>query len=66
MDVFKGALDGLVMAEAEFENVQAMHAYAAPDFAGREVTEDLRFTGGELVTRGLPGPAAAPTAEPPA
>ncbi len=53
-DVFEGALSGLMMAEAEFDSVEAMDGYRTPDFAGREVTEDVRFTGGELVRHGLP------------
>lgn len=54
VDEFGGELAGLVMAEAEFENAEAMARYPEPDFASREVTEDLRYTGGELVVRGLP------------
>jgi CYTH domain-containing protein len=54
VDVFEGALSGLIMAEAEFENVDAMVRYPMPDFAYEEVTEDVRYTGGRLVTDGLP------------
>lgn len=54
VDVFEGALSGLIMAEAEFEDMEAMQAYAMPDFAFREVTEDIRYTGGRLVNDGLP------------
>jgi len=54
VDVFEGALTGLIMAEAEFETVEAMEAWPMPDFAFREVTDDVRYTGGELVTEGLP------------
>jgi len=54
VDVFEGALAGLVMAEAEFETVEAMTAFAMPDFAFKEVTEDVRYTGGRLVRDGLP------------
>ena len=66
VDEFEDALNGLVMAEAEFESVEAMRAYEVPDFAGREVTEDLRFTGGQLVERGLPDGREPPPANPPA
>lgn len=55
VDVFEGALSGLIMAEAEFETVEAMEAWPMPDFAYREVTDDVRYTGGMLVTDGLPG-----------
>ncbi|CAN5357099.1 CYTH domain-containing protein [soil metagenome] len=54
VDVFEGSLSGLIMAEAEFEDAEAMEAYPMPDFAFREVTEDIRYTGGRLVTDGLP------------
>lgn len=54
VDVFEGALSGLIMAEAEFEAVEAMNNYPMPDFAYQEVTEDVRYTGGRLVTDGLP------------
>lgn len=62
VDCFEGVLGGLVMAEAEFDSVEAMRAYRAPDFVTREVTDDLRFTGGELVVAGLPDGWDAPMA----
>lgn len=54
VDVFEGPLTGLIMAEAEFDSVEAMDRYAMPDFAVREVTDDVRYTGGRLVRDGLP------------
>ncbi|MBV9841540.1 MAG: hypothetical protein JOY99_08435 [Sphingomonadaceae bacterium] len=42
------------MAEAEFADAAAMARYPAPDFARREVTVDLRYTGGTLVVHELP------------
>jgi CYTH domain-containing protein len=54
VDEFTGDLTGLIMAEAEFEDMRSMAAYAMPDFAFAEVTDDLRYTGGELVVKGLP------------
>ena len=54
VDVFEGALSGLIMAEAEFADVEAMNAWPMPDFAYREVTDDVRYTGGRLVIDGLP------------
>lgn len=57
--MFEGALAGLVMAEAEFPDAQAMAAWPMPDFALREVTDDIRYTGGRLVTDGLPDDPAA-------
>jgi CYTH domain-containing protein len=54
VDVFEGPLSGLIMAEAEFDTMEAMERFAMPDFAFREVTEDVRYTGGRLVADGLP------------
>jgi len=54
VDVFEGALAGLIMAEAEFESMADMDGYAMPNFAYEEVTEDVRYTGGRLVRDGLP------------
>jgi CYTH domain-containing protein len=48
VDVFAGALAGLVLAEVEFDDAIAMARYAAPPFAVAEVTEDPRFSGGQL------------------
>jgi len=47
-DVFHGALEGLVLAEVEFEDDDSAAAYQPPDGV-QEVTYDLRFTGGALV-----------------
>jgi hypothetical protein len=58
VDVFEGPLSGLIMAEAEFADAEAMARYPMPDFAFREVTADIRYTGGRLVTEGLPDDAA--------
>ena len=57
VDRFEGALEGLFLAEAEFGDDAAMGAFAQPPFAIREVTEDPRYTGGELVRAGIPDDA---------
>lgn len=54
VDRFEGALAGLFLAEAEFADDAAMAAFPDPPFAGREVTADRRYTGGELVGAGIP------------
>jgi CYTH domain-containing protein len=54
VDVFRGPLTGLVMAEAEFPDADSMAVWTPPPFFGREVTEDLRYTGGRLSADGLP------------
>jgi CYTH domain-containing protein len=54
IDVFEGALAGLVLAETEFPSEEDMRAHPDPDFAVRDVTDDVRYTGGSLVVNGLP------------
>jgi CYTH domain-containing protein len=54
VDKFDGPLDGLILAEAEFDTEAAMTAFPTPDFALREVTSDSRYTGGALAADGMP------------
>jgi CYTH domain-containing protein len=49
IDVFEGVLEGLVLAEAEFDSAAEAEAFAIPDFIVHEVSSDDRFTGGVLV-----------------
>jgi CYTH domain-containing protein len=49
IDVFEGTLEGLLLAEAEFDSPSAADALTLPSFILREVTADHRFTGGQLV-----------------
>ena len=49
VDVFLGALHGLVLAEIEFETDEELRNFAPPAFAAREVTQDELFTGARLV-----------------
>jgi CYTH domain-containing protein len=62
VDVFGGHLDGLVLAEVEFESVEEAAALRPAAFCHAEVTADRRFTGGELV-RASRAQVAAWTAE---
>jgi CYTH domain-containing protein len=48
LDVFEGALSGLMLCEAEAESLEAAEALVFPAWAGREVTADPFFTGGAL------------------
>lgn len=54
LDVFVGDLDGLVIAEVEFDSVAAMEAFEPPPWFGREVTDDGAYTNASLALRGLP------------
>jgi len=49
IDVFAGELSGLVLAEAEFHSAAEATTLALPSFIGPEVSDDSRFTGGQLV-----------------
>ena len=55
VDEFQAELDGLVLAEAEFETNDLLASFPIPAFALREVTDDPRFTGAILAKNGLPG-----------
>lgn len=48
VDVFAGALEGLVLSEVEGENEDELFSIPAPPFATVEVTQDVFFTGGSL------------------
>src|SRR5215213_6972670 len=49
IDVFLGALWGLILAETGFETDEEMKAFTPPPFVAVEVTNDEAFTGGRLV-----------------
>jgi adenylate cyclase len=54
VDIYHGALDGLVTAEVEFPDEPAGEAFAAPEWLGREVTGDKRYANKALAVQGLP------------
>ena len=54
IDEFQADLDGLILAEAEFETDVLLANFPKPDFALREITDDPRFTGAFLAKNGLP------------
>lgn len=47
IDVFKGKLDGLIVAEIELENED--EAFSLPDWVEREVSNDARYYNSNLV-----------------
>jgi CYTH domain-containing protein len=49
IDVFLGALWGLILAETDFETDEEMAGFALPSFAAADVTNEELFTGGRLV-----------------
>ena len=54
VDVYAGDLDGLVTGEVEFPDAETALAFAAPDWLGRDVTEDARYANRTLAVEGIP------------
>jgi CYTH domain-containing protein len=54
VDKFRGPLQGLIIAEAEFADEDALASFVAPSFTSREITDDARYSDFALATRGLP------------
>jgi CYTH domain-containing protein len=54
LDVYSGALAGLLVAEVEFPSVEAARAFSTPAWFGAEVTEDPRYRNRRLAEEGLP------------
>ena len=54
LDVYTGALDGLVVAEVEFDSEEAAEAFAPPGWLGDDVTEDVRYKNQLLARDGAP------------
>jgi CYTH domain-containing protein len=48
VDVFEPPLEGLILAEAEFDTDSEMASFRPPEFVLAEVTHDPRFTGARL------------------
>ncbi len=49
IDVFEGRHQGLILAEMEFDGQSELGEFALPSLALKDVTNDLFFTGGNLV-----------------
>ncbi len=58
VDEYAGALDGLIVAEVEFDDEQASAAFTPPAWFGREVTDDAGYKNRSLSVHGLPADAA--------
>lgn len=54
LDVFEGRLAGLVLVEVEFADGASMAEFEPPEWFGREVTDDGRYTNAALAADGLP------------
>jgi CYTH domain-containing protein len=54
IDVFKGDLKGLLIAEVEFESEAESEEFEPPDWLGDEITGDKRYSGQSLARDGAP------------
>jgi adenylate cyclase len=54
VDVFGGALGGLVLVGVAFDDAAAMDAFAPPAWFGQEVSDDPRYADAALARDGLP------------
>jgi adenylate cyclase len=54
LDVYEGALEGLVVAEVEFPSADAARAFEPPPWFGRELTGDARYRNRALAVDGRP------------
>jgi CYTH domain-containing protein len=52
VDVYEGALDGLLTAEVEFPDEASARAFVAPEWLGRDVTGDKRYANQALAVSG--------------
>lgn len=59
IDEYSGALDGLVVAEVEFDDEEAAGAFEPPSWFVREVTDDARYSNRSLASDGIPRDAGA-------
>lgn len=51
LDFFKGAFEGLLLAEVEFDSEEAALSYEAPDWFCEDVTEDSRYHNSNMARR---------------
>lgn len=54
IDLYKGALKGLILVEVEFKTEQESRDFKVPSFFGREITELREYTNRNLLEKGLP------------
>lgn len=54
LDTFLGPLDGLIIAEVEFDSVEQAGIFEPPAWFGREVTDDSAWNNAALATHGRP------------
>ena len=58
-DKFKGQLSGLLIAEVEFETVEARQSFMPPEWFGIEVSANPEYKNAWMALNGIPEPKAA-------
>lgn len=48
LDIFKGSLDGLTLAEVEFASIEEANSFVPPEWFGKDVTYDKRYHNSEM------------------
>ncbi len=56
VDVYRGSLSGLVVAEVEFASEGESRSFQPPSWFGRDVTHDARYKNRQLAVHGRPAP----------
>jgi adenylate cyclase len=59
IDVYRGALEGLITAEVEFASEESSREFEAPSWLGQEVTGNDRYANESLAVSGAPRSANA-------
>jgi CYTH domain-containing protein len=54
IDVYRGPLAGLIVAEVEFEDEDSARGFSPPPWFSRELTGDPRYSNQRLAVEGLP------------
>ncbi len=54
LDLYRGELEGLAVAEIEFESEREAETFKPPSWLGREVTGERRYLNESLATEGRP------------
>jgi CYTH domain-containing protein len=60
LDVYEGSLSGLQVVEVEFDDPRAAESFSAPDWFGREVTDDPGYRNQRLAMLGAPPAPTSP------
>lgn len=54
VDIYEGELEGLMTTEVEFSSLEAAESFAAPDWFGRDVSEERAYKNTSLSLYGMP------------